>query len=51
MRARALADRLGAYNNANTTDFHTNYMTVLPAAAAPSGAGAVPPQATRATAG
>lgn len=27
----ALADRVGAYNNANTTDFYTNYMTVLPA--------------------
>ena len=28
----ALTDRVGAYNNANTTDFFTNYMTVLPAA-------------------
>ena len=27
-----LADRAGAYNNANTTDFYTNYMMVLPAA-------------------
>ncbi len=26
-----LADRHGAYNNANTTDFYTNYMLVLPA--------------------
>jgi zinc protease len=26
-----LADRLGAYNNANTSDFFTNYMLVLPA--------------------
>ena len=28
----AVTDRVGAYNNANTTDFFTNYMTVLPAA-------------------
>ncbi|MFO7608747.1 MAG: pitrilysin family protein [Candidatus Krumholzibacteriia bacterium] len=28
----ARTDRLGAYNNANTTDFYTNFMTVLPAA-------------------
>ncbi len=28
----AAADRAGAYNNANTTDFYTNYMMVLPAA-------------------
>lgn len=28
----AETDRLGAYNNANTTDFYTNFMTVLPAA-------------------
>ena len=28
----ALTDRVGAYNNANTTDFYTNYMTVLAAA-------------------
>ena len=27
----AETDRLGAYNNANTTDFYTNFMTVLPA--------------------
>ena len=27
-----LADRAGAYNNANTTDFYTNYMMVVPAA-------------------
>lgn len=27
----AMADRAGAYNNANTTDFYTNYMMVLPA--------------------
>ncbi|MCP4571531.1 MAG: insulinase family protein [bacterium] len=27
----ALADRVGAYNNANTSDFYTNYMLVLPA--------------------
>jgi zinc protease len=27
----ALADRLGAYNNANTADFYTNFMLVLPA--------------------
>ncbi len=27
-----LADRAGAYNNANTTDFFTNYMMVIPAA-------------------
>ncbi|HPF70858.1 MAG TPA: pitrilysin family protein, partial [Candidatus Krumholzibacteria bacterium] len=27
----AATDRLGAYNNANTTDFYTNFMTVLPA--------------------
>lgn len=26
-----LADRAGAYNNANTTDFYTNFMMVLPA--------------------
>ena len=26
-----LADRAGAYNNANTTDFFTNYMMVIPA--------------------
>jgi len=32
-----LADNAGAYNNANTTDFHTNYMTVLPAAALETG--------------
>lgn len=28
----ALADRVGAYNNANTSDFYTNFMLVLPAA-------------------
>ena len=28
----ALADNAGAYNNANTTDFFTNFMVVLPAA-------------------
>ncbi|MBE0567124.1 MAG: insulinase family protein [Krumholzibacteria bacterium] len=28
----AETDRLGAYNNANTSDFYTNFMTVLPAA-------------------
>ena len=27
-----LADNAGAYNNANTTDFYTNYMMVIPAA-------------------
>lgn len=27
-----MADRAGAYNNANTTDFFTNFMMVLPAA-------------------
>ncbi len=27
-----MADRAGAYNNANTTDFFTNYMMVIPAA-------------------
>lgn|GEM_PF-1187014 len=25
-----IADRAGAYNNANTTDFYTNFMTVVP---------------------
>ncbi len=28
----ALADNAGAYNNANTSDFYTNFMVVLPAA-------------------
>ncbi|MFO7652582.1 MAG: pitrilysin family protein [Candidatus Krumholzibacteriia bacterium] len=28
----AAADRAGAYNNANTSDFYTNFMMVLPAA-------------------
>lgn len=32
-----LADRHGAYNNANTTDFYTNYMMVLPASSLESG--------------
>ncbi|PIE76778.1 hypothetical protein CSA17_00445, partial [bacterium DOLJORAL78_65_58] len=33
----AMADRAGAYNNANTTDFFTNYMMVLPSAALRTG--------------
>ncbi len=32
-----LADNAGAYNNANTTDFYTNYMMVIPAAAMETG--------------
>ena len=32
-----LADRAGAYNNANTTDFFTNYMMVIPAGALETG--------------
>ncbi len=33
----AMADNAGAYNNANTTDFFTNYMVVLPATALAKG--------------
>ena len=32
-----MADRAGAYNNANTADFYTNYMMVIPAAAMETG--------------
>ncbi len=33
----AMADRAGAYNNANTTDFFTNFMMVLPSGALRTG--------------
>jgi len=33
----AMADRAGAYNNANTTDFFTNFMMVIPAGAMETG--------------